>query len=71
MTKVIKWYQRISFWTKIKFLLAPISIGGAVTVYTTDSNKGLYLLPLVAYAIVHIVDTMFKDEDGDGKIDQL
>lgn len=72
MTKqVVKWFKRFSFWNKIRLFLIPISMGGALTIYLEDANKGFYLTPLVAYAIIHIIETFIKDEDGDGEIDQL
>lgn len=70
-TAMIKWWQKIAFWTKIKLLLIPFSLGEALAVYFADGHKALYALPAIAYFVIYMIDNFIKDEDKDGIVDGL
>lgn len=70
MTKqVIKWWQKFSFWTKLKLALIPFSLGEALAVHFTDSSKFLYIIPPAVYFLLYAIENFIKDENGDGIVD--
>jgi len=71
MTKIVRWWQRFSFWTKLKGVFASIGIGSEVALFIGDSHEGYKWLVAGATLIVILITHLVEDKDGDGQVDPL
>lgn len=69
MTKMIKWWARISFWNKIRSALTAVGIGSEFALFMFEIGEGWKwfagLATLMVIGITHIVE----DANGDGEVD--
>ena len=65
MTKVVKVWQTMSFWTKVKGLLATIGVGSEVTLFLADSSHTWKYIAagatILAVAITHLIGDLNKN----------
>lgn len=69
MTKILKWWQRVSFYNKLKATLVSIGIGSEVALHVGDASP-LWRWFTVAATVVSIIITNFiQDENNNGQAD--
>lgn len=70
MTKqVIKWWQKFSFWDKIRMMLVSIGIGGEITLYFAESFPKWKIIAGIATVLSLGITYFFKDENKNGEVD--
>jgi hypothetical protein len=69
MTKIIKWWQKFSFWMKAKSILAALGIGGEVALFIGDSGHGYKWLWGGATVVAIIITHLIEDKDNNGVAD--
>ena len=70
MTKeMVKWWQRFSFWDKLRLLLGSIGVGSEITLYFADSFPLWKGIAGAATVIAICITYFFKDENKNNKVD--
>jgi hypothetical protein len=69
MTKIIKWWQKFSFWMKMKSVLAALGIGGEVALFMGDSGQAYKWLVAGATVVAIIITHLIEDKDNNGVAD--
>lgn len=69
MTKIVKWYKRMSFWQAILMVVAPLSVGGELALYFTGAHPVFFWIIGIAAAISIYIKTFFKDDNNNGIVD--
>jgi endoglucanase Acf2 len=71
MTKVVKFWQKISFWNKLKAIFVSCGIGSEVALYAGDSHIYYRYATVAATVLAVIITQFFEDKDNNGKVDFL
>lgn len=69
MTKIVKWWMKFSFWTKLKGILASLGIGGEVALFIGDSSEIYKWVWGGATLISLIITYIIEDANGNGVAD--
>lgn len=69
MTKVIKWWKRFSFWTKVQGISAALGIGSEFALYLGDSHHGWKIFVGVITAIGLALKYIIEDKNANGVVD--
>lgn len=69
MTKVIKWWARISTWNKIRSILTAIGLGSEFALFLGDSHEIYKWVVGGATLLAIIITHGVEDRDGDGQVD--
>lgn len=71
MTKLVKTWQKFSFWNKIRLTLGAVGIGGEVTLYLGESYPHWKILAGAATIACIIITYGFKDDNNNNIVDFL
>lgn len=69
MTKIIKWYKKVSFWNKLRGMLGLIGIGGEITLYLGDFYHGWMIVAAIATFISVGITFIIEDINENGIAD--
>lgn len=69
MTKMIKTWQKFSFWNKIRLTLGAIGIGGEITLYIQDSYPEWKIVAGCATLGGILITYIFKDDNQNNVAD--
>lgn len=71
MTKITKWWQRMSFWNKLKLTIGGLGVGSELALIIGDSAHEWKVWAAVATIISVVITIWFEDKDNDGNVDIL
>jgi hypothetical protein len=66
-----KYWKTVSFWTKIKMLVAACGAGGELTLVLQQVDAKWHVLTIVATVISLFLTQFIEDKDNDGNVDAL
>lgn len=70
MTKVIKWWKKVSFWFKLKGILLSVGIGSEIGLYFGEQDgHGWKIFVGIATAIGMLITHLIEDKDKNGEAD--
>lgn len=70
MTKVVKFWQKVSFWFKLKAVFLSLGIGSEIGLYFGEQEGHGYKIAVgVATAIAMLITHLIEDKDNDGQAD--
>lgn len=69
MTKVVKWFKRVSFWQKLKATIAGLGISSEITLYMMDSHPAWKVVAAISSVVGMLITTWVEDKDNDGVVD--
>lgn len=69
MTKVIKWWMQIKYWTKIKGTVALGGIGTEITLFIADSSDLWKWVAAGATALSYLITIWIEDKNNNGIVD--
>ena len=67
--KILKFWQRISFWNKLKGTFASLGIGTEVTLFIGDSNEIWKWVAAICTIASIVITQAIQDTDNDGEVD--
>ena len=67
--KIVKWWQQISFWNRLKGTIGVIGIGGEVALHFADSYPEWKIVAGIATVVALVIAQWFQDSDNDGTAD--
>ena len=69
MTKVVKWWERVSFWNKFKMVCLSVGVSSELGMHFSDiGNIWKIIVGCMAFAGV-VAGIIFDDKDGNGIAD--
>lgn len=71
MTKVVGWFKKMSFWTKIKAVLVACGAGGEVTILIQDSAPWWHGIVVGATFASILITNFIKDVNNNGIVDSF
>lgn len=71
MTKLVKWYKKVSFWNKIRAVIALFGVGGEATVWLTSQGAVWHVVVVCATAISLLLSQFIQDSNNNGIVDSL
>ena len=71
MTKIVKWYAKMSVWKAILGIITPLTIGGEVAVYASGVHPVFHWVVLIAAIVAGVIKYTFTDNDNNGIADQF
>lgn len=70
MTKVIKWWKKVSFWFKLKAALLTFGIGSEFALYfAEEGGHGWKIFVGCATALSWLITHLIEDKDKNGIVD--
>ena len=69
MTKIIKWWHKISFWNKLQGTLLSVGIGSEATLFFMDSIDAWKWVAGTATILGMLITKWFEDKNKDGIAD--
>lgn len=66
-----KFWQTVSFWTKIKILLASCGTGGELTLVLQQADTKWHVLTIVTTVLSLFLTQFIEDKNGNGLVDIL
>lgn len=69
MTKVIKFWQKFNFWTKLKATFATLGVGGEISLFIGESHEKWKWLVGGATLLSILITNFIEDKDNNGIVD--
>lgn len=69
MTKIVKWWKKMIFWTKLKSSVAGLGIGTEITLFVADSAEVWKWIAGGATFLGYLITVWIEDADKDGIAD--
>lgn len=70
MTKVIKWWKKVSFWFKLKGILLSFGIGSEIGLYFGEQDgHGWKIFVGITTAAAMLITHLIEDKDNNGIVD--
>jgi hypothetical protein len=66
MTKVKKFWLQMSFWNKIKAVIAAFGAGGEITMLATDQSAGWHFITIGATVLGVLITQFIQDNNNNG-----
>ena len=67
--KIVKWWQRITFWNKLRGTLTAIGVLVQAEMVREGAHFGWNLFALALTGLSIVITNWFEDKDGDGTAD--
>lgn len=71
MTKIVKAWYKISFWTKIKAVIAMFGTGGEITILASDLGPEWHYVTIGATVLAVLITQFIQDNNNNGIVDAL
>jgi hypothetical protein len=71
MTKITKWWKRMTFWTKFKGLIGLFTVGSEAGLFLAEAETKWKVLPIVAAVIIGGIGFLVEDKNNNGIVDAL
>jgi hypothetical protein len=69
MTQVKKFWMSITFWTKVKGLIALFGAGGEVTLFMTEQAHYWHYVMLGSAVVGYVITQLIEDKNNNGIVD--
>lgn len=69
MTRIRRFYQSITFWTKAKSLIALFGAGGEITLFMTDQAAKWHIVMGIATLLGFLITNVIEDKNNNGVVD--
>jgi hypothetical protein len=69
MTKVVKWWKRISFWNKLRSILTALGAGGEVALIIGESSHSYKYVVGIATVVMILITHLIEDRNNNGIAD--
>lgn len=67
--KIMKWWQKVSTWNRIKATFASLGIGSEVALFMGDSAEGWKWFAAGCTIASIVITQAMQDTDNDGEVD--
>jgi hypothetical protein len=71
MARVIKYWKKYIFWSKLKSILTAFGVGGEFALWISESSSSYKWIVGVATALAIIITHLFEDKNSNGLVDML